>query len=188
MSTEESHAGESSNNKIVMDYTNVFTTNTLFDTRIDLINWARRVARQHMMVLVVKRSDNGGGSKSGRVYLSCERGGLYRTFKGKNKRKPQVDVDDAEDMNEAIRKPRKRKMETKKCGCRFLLKGKQLHVMGPWELSVDWAVHNHPIDKSLQSDSVGRLSSVEEEFDLDLSEGDIQPKKTSKFSLNSCQD
>ncbi|KAL8511981.1 hypothetical protein ACS0TY_018443 [Phlomoides rotata] len=178
LSTEESHVDESSNNQITMDYTDIFTTNTLFNTRDDLISWAREVARQHMMVLVVKRSDNGGGFKKGRIFLGCERGGEYRNFKGKHMWKPQVDVDDEEGGNETIQKPKKRKTETKKCGCRFLLRGRQTDVMGPWTLLVDWAVHNHPIENNLQGHSfVGRLLSAEEEFVLDSSTRDIQLKK-----------
>ncbi|KAL8509110.1 hypothetical protein ACS0TY_016338 [Phlomoides rotata] len=80
---------------IVRDYTDIFTTTALFESRDELIKWVRDAAKPHKMVVVIKRSDNGFGKKKARLLLGCERGGEYREVKG---RSLKSNIDETDDM------------------------------------------------------------------------------------------
>ncbi|KAL3640040.1 hypothetical protein CASFOL_015008 [Castilleja foliolosa] len=56
-----------SRGEITVNYTSQFTTYELFETRDDLLNWARGVGVENGIVVVVLRSDKG------RVTLTCSR-------------------------------------------------------------------------------------------------------------------
>ncbi|XP_008236667.1 PREDICTED: TMV resistance protein N-like [Prunus mume] len=58
----------------IVDCTSEFTTNEIFNSREELIRWAREVGKANGFVIVTLRSDQGGkGNKKPRVTLGCER-------------------------------------------------------------------------------------------------------------------
>ncbi|KAL8464351.1 hypothetical protein ACS0TY_034033 [Phlomoides rotata] len=94
-----------------MDYTDIFTTHTLFDTREELLSWVCEVARKHNIVIVVRRSNGGKSNKKGRVFLGCERGGEYRPYR-KIVWKPNLDVDVNDKEGESVLLKKQKKRET----------------------------------------------------------------------------
>ncbi|XXG46870.1 hypothetical protein AAC387_Pa02g1601 [Persea americana] len=96
-------------NECLLDFTNVFTTDMIFRSRVGLIQWTKDVGKKHGLVIVIKTSDaSGDGRKSGIVF-SCERSGSYRSpSKVFEKKKP----------NKAT--------GTNECSCPFALKGRKL--------------------------------------------------------------
>ena len=85
-----------------MDFTNVFTTGTIFKSREGLIQWTRDVGKKHVLIIIIKTSDAGGDGRKPRIVFSCERSGSY---KGPSK------AFEKKNLNKATR--------TKKCGCPF---------------------------------------------------------------------
>ena len=77
------------------------------------------------MMVVVKRSDGGGGKRKAHVYLGCKQGGAHREWKGKRERfdtgvAKRVVVDGDRDS------------KSRKTDCPFLLKGEEIYMGGPW--------------------------------------------------------
>ncbi|KAL8456216.1 hypothetical protein ACS0TY_034438 [Phlomoides rotata] len=166
---------------IVRDYTDIFTTTALFESRDELIKWVRDAAKPHRMVVVIKRSDNGFGKKKARLLLGCERGGEYREVNGRSLKSNVDETDDMCDLTDelyGIKKSKKiRDTGTKKCGCEFLLRGRQVEFMGDWALEVICGVHNHPLAQYLEGHSyAGRLTKEGEEYVIDMSTTNIAPK------------
>ncbi|KAL8486977.1 hypothetical protein ACS0TY_023606 [Phlomoides rotata] len=163
-----------------MDYTNVFTNLNLFPTRDALQAWIRRAAIEHNMVIVIKRPNNENGKKKAHIILAYERGEEYQKFKGrgrklvaKNKKKPD-DKFDEDEKKENVKG--KKDTRTKKCGCSFNLKRTQVSP-NYWRLEVKNGIHNHPVAIYLESHSyVGRLTKEKEDFVIDMSKCNTQPK------------
>lgn len=149
----------------VMDLSSEFTNYNIFDTREDLLRWARQVGRRHGMVLTIKMSDNGNNRRRRPyVVLACERGGNYRKL-------TPGDVQGGK---------RRRETGTKKCGCPFELKGTKLGMEDEdvgWELTVICGTHNHTKLENMEGHSfAGRLSSDEMALVEDMSKGRVKPK------------
>ncbi|KAL8547131.1 hypothetical protein ACS0TY_006737 [Phlomoides rotata] len=166
---------------IVRDYTDIFTTTALFESRDELIKWVSDAAKPHRMVVVIKRSDNGFGKKKARLLLGCERGGEYREVNGRSLKSNVDETDDMCDLTnelDGIKKSKEiRDTGTKKCGCEFLLRGRQVEFMGDWALEVICGVHNHPLAQYLEGHSyAGCLTKEEEEYVIDMSTTNIAPK------------
>ncbi|KAH1202883.1 hypothetical protein GmHk_17G049236 [Glycine max] len=88
-----------------VDCSDAFNTSQVFDSREDVLRWARSVAHEKGLVAVIIRSDTNTGSR-GRtsfVLIGYERSGEYRCRK-----------------KEFIR----RDTRTRKCGCPFKLRCK----------------------------------------------------------------
>ncbi|KAJ4715736.1 FAR1-related sequence [Melia azedarach] len=147
----------------VMDYTNEFTSDKIFKSKEELIQWTRNIGRKNGFVIVIKRSDLGsGGGQKARISFCCERGGQYRN-KGKNK--------------ENKKEKQLRNVATKKCGCPFTLKGCKLGSDDNWMLEVVCGVHNHPITKPIGGRSyAGRLSKKETLLLIDMSKSKARPR------------
>ncbi|KAL8538304.1 hypothetical protein ACS0TY_000328 [Phlomoides rotata] len=159
-----------------MDYTNIFTIMDYFESRDALLSWVRRVGFENNIVIVVKRSDNSVGRKNARVFLTCERAGVYckkvntaDMKKVKERAKKKHDFEEEEST-------KKRNTRTKKCGCSFMLKGTQISLF-EWMLEVKYGTHNHPITPYLDGHSyAGCLSTKEEEFVIDMLKCNTPPK------------
>ena len=74
----------------------------MFDSREDVMQWARSVAYENGIMVVIVRSDTntGSGGRTSFVLIGCERSGEYRSRK-----------------KELVR----RDTGTRKCGCPFKL-------------------------------------------------------------------
>jgi len=65
------------------DYTNNFTTDQIFSTRNELIQWVRGITFHLGFVVVTIKSDKATGQPGRKMYVlfGCERGGKYRKYK-----------------------------------------------------------------------------------------------------------
>ena len=165
------------NEEMARDYTDVFTTEDYFETRQKLEEWVRARGAEYGIVIVVGRSDTGGGMKTPRLLLVCERSGQYREYKSKSSRLLVENVEELDELKNKKKSRVRRETGTKKCGCPFRLKARQISHDGEWALEVVCGVHNHPIAQYLEGHSyAGRLSHVEEDFVLDMSKTNTKPK------------
>ena len=99
----------------------------MFDSREDVLRWARSVAYENGFVAVIVRSDTNTGSR-GRtsfVLIRCERSGEYRCRK-----------------KEFVR----RDTTTRKCGCPFKFRGKPVVGGQGWMVKLICGIHNHDLD------------------------------------------
>ncbi|XP_057450902.1 uncharacterized protein LOC130742815 isoform X2 [Lotus japonicus] len=128
---------------ISVDATHLFTTDQIFDTRDDLLEWARKVGKDNGYVVVIARSDNARVSGSIKVILRCAKHGKYVPYK-----------DPATFKYKTTR--------SQKCDCPFELKGRPTESDRSWWLKVMCGKHNHEPARSLVGHSyVGRLTKEE---------------------------
>ena len=112
------------------DYTNNFTTNHIFSTRDELIQWIRGIAFHLGFVVVTIRSDKATDQPGRKTYvlLGCERGGKYRKYKS--------------DVQPSV-------SGTRKCDCPFKLRGKPISNGDGWMLKVMCEYLNHDMSQTL---------------------------------------
>ncbi|KAI5673397.1 hypothetical protein M9H77_13761 [Catharanthus roseus] len=77
--------------------------------------------------------------------------------RGANKPKTKPRVDDEE---EEVQVKRRSPYETKKCGCPFKLKGKQIAMSENWQLFVHNGRHNHALVPRKYTTSLPRLKGI----------------------------
>ncbi|CAL8159394.1 unnamed protein product [Prunus armeniaca] len=154
-----------------MDYSDQFTTYSIFNGRDALLRWAREQGKLNNIVIVIKRSDYGGeGKRRSRVILACERNSNYKSCKSSET------TDIRSDANSDMKKCA-RDTGTKKCGCPFLLKGVNIGDGDDWKLEVVCGVHNHPISEYLQGHSfVRRLAEEKNALLVDMSKSLVKPR------------
>ncbi|XP_004490281.1 uncharacterized protein [Cicer arietinum] len=113
---------------VMVDLTDVFSIDMMFDTRDDLLKWARNVGRENRIVVVIFRSENATTRPRTKTILiiGCERSGKYRPW---NNYKPR------------------RSTWSRKCECPFRLRGTPSNVGEGWYLHVICGVHNHELAK-----------------------------------------
>ncbi|XP_057455666.1 uncharacterized protein LOC130746900 [Lotus japonicus] len=67
---------------ISIDVSHLFTTDQIFPTRDDLINWVHGIAIENGYVVLITKSDSGGnGSRKAYVMLGCEKHGKYVPYR-----------------------------------------------------------------------------------------------------------
>ncbi|XP_028184883.1 uncharacterized protein LOC114371729 [Glycine soja] len=122
----------------------------VFETREDVLKWARMVAHENGFVVVIMRSDTYTGSR-GRtsfVLIGCERSGKYKDRK-----------------KEFVR----RDTGTRKCGCPFKIRGKPVHGGEGWAVKLICGIHNHELAKTLVGHpNAGRLTNDEKNIIADM--------------------
>ncbi|XP_004512852.1 uncharacterized protein [Cicer arietinum] len=120
---------------VMVILTDVFSTGMMFDTRDDLLKWARNVGRENGVVVVIFRSENATTRPrtKTKLILGCERSGKYRPWKNP---KPT------------------RSTWSRKCECPFRLRGTPSNVGDGWYLHVICGVHNHEFPKKSQEEKV----------------------------------
>ncbi|XP_057444559.1 protein FAR1-RELATED SEQUENCE 6-like [Lotus japonicus] len=133
---------------IATDYTEQFTTDRVFATRDELLDWTKNVGKQLGFVIIIRRSDCGSmgrGSKGRQLaILVCEMSGKYKQYKPVLMRKGTG---------------------TKKCDCPFRLKARYTSEDGLWRLTVVRGDHNHaPAETLVGHAYVGRLTSQEKDM------------------------
>ena len=90
------------------------------------------------------------------VLIGCERNDEYRCRK-----------------KEFVR----RDIETRKCGCRFKLRGKPVVRGQGWMVKLIYGIHNHELAKSLVGHPyVGRLSKAEKTLIADMTKSMVKPR------------
>ncbi|KAI5657457.1 hypothetical protein M9H77_26250 [Catharanthus roseus] len=101
-----------------MDHGHLFATDRFFNSKIELVNWAKETAMKvNTYLIVIRYLRSRTSDRLPYVTLGCERGGA-----NKPRTKPRVDDEEEEEVPIKIRGPYK----TKKCGCPFKLKGEQM--------------------------------------------------------------
>ncbi|XP_028070698.1 PKS-NRPS hybrid synthetase CHGG_01239-like [Camellia sinensis] len=146
----------------VLDYTTQFTTEQVFKSKNELLNWVREVGKRNGSVIVIKTSDYGGGKERPRMYLACERSGQYRATKKLK-----------HDSNNTSRIT-----GTKKCGYLFDMRAHRFTTHDEWTLTVVCRLHNHPPAEHLKGHSyAGRLSKDEKALLMDMSKSMVRPKE-----------
>ncbi|KAH1249807.1 putative protein FAR1-RELATED SEQUENCE 10 [Glycine max] len=145
-------------NEAHVDCSNAFNTSQVFETREDVLKWARTVAHENGFVAVIMRSDTYTGSR-GRtsfVLIGCERSGKY---KGRKK--------------EFVR----RDTGTTKCGCPFKIHGKPVHGGEGWAVKLICGIHNHELAKTLVGHPyAGRLTDDEKNIIVDMTKMNVKPR------------
>ncbi|KAH1265882.1 Protein FAR1-RELATED SEQUENCE 5 [Glycine max] len=130
----------------------------VFETREDVLKWARTVTHENDFVAVIMRSDTYTGSR-GRtsfVLIGCERSGKY---KGRKK--------------EFVRKD----TGTRKCGCPFKIRGKPVHEGEGWAVKLICGIHNHELVKTLVGHPyAGRLTDDEKNIIADMTKSNVKPR------------
>ncbi|XP_038681042.1 uncharacterized protein LOC119981976 [Tripterygium wilfordii] len=134
--------------KIEVDVTNSFLTETVFDSRQSLIDWVQETGR-NLGYIIVTRS-----SSSSSLLLQCERSGTYRR-----------------------RRTSTKSTGTKKLDCPFKLKGVKLRGADDWMVKVSCGMHNHATASYMEGHPyVGRLSDFEFEIMVDMSSDRVKPR------------
>ncbi|XP_058198378.1 PKS-NRPS hybrid synthetase cheA-like [Rhododendron vialii] len=146
------------------DYTEHFTTETVFPSDEALVDWIRCTGKQHGFIIVIKGSEKYIKNRTPRMWVSCERSGKYRPFVKKV------------DGKEVAVKKRVWSTGTKKCECPFELKA----VKGNdgWTVSIHNGTHNHPPAVYLEGHSYARRLSAEQTSTVvDLSVALVKPRE-----------
>ncbi|KAF5193950.1 maltase-glucoamylase, intestinal protein [Thalictrum thalictroides] len=68
-----------------LDLTDTFKTDAVFDSRVELVKWARDVGRSVGTVIVKKKSDFGVSGRTPRLAIGCERGANNLSSMGEEK-------------------------------------------------------------------------------------------------------
>ncbi|XP_004516692.1 uncharacterized protein [Cicer arietinum] len=142
---------------VMVDLTDAFSTDVKFDTRDDLLKWARNVGRENGIVVVIFRSETAttGPITKTKLILGCERSGKYRPWKNP---KPTWST------------------WSRKYECPFRLRGTPSNVGDGWYLHVVCGVHNHELAKKLTGHAfLGRLSQEEKIVLGDMTKNMIKP-------------
>ncbi|XP_014492026.1 uncharacterized protein LOC106754521 [Vigna radiata var. radiata] len=138
------------------DLTNNFTTNEIFSSRENLIEWVRGIAYNLGFVVVTIRSDKAIGQPERKTFvlLGCERGGKFRKYKSDQ---PST-------------------YGTRKCECPFQLRGKPSSNGDGWVLQVICGYHNHDLAETLvRHPYSGRLNSTEQPILVDMTKTQVTP-------------
>ncbi|KAL5131865.1 hypothetical protein HKD37_12G034652 [Glycine soja] len=141
-----------------VDCSDAFNTFQVFNSREDLLQWARSVAYENGFVAVIVRSDTNTGSRGNTsfVLIGCERSGEYRCRK-----------------KEFVR----RDTGTRKCGCPFKLRGKPVVGGQGWMVKLICGIHNHELAKSLVGHPyAGRLTKDEKTLIVDMTKSMVKPR------------
>ncbi|OUZ99935.1 hypothetical protein BVC80_9069g45 [Macleaya cordata] len=144
-----------------VDLSERFITDKIFESRQELIDWAKETGKEVGTVIVTKRSDFVTGRRP-RLLLGCERAGKYRAPKPR-----------------AEKKGERKKVGTKLCGCPFLLRGLfQVGSQDKWKVKVDCGRHNHPLVRFFEGkSSVGKLTAEERKIVEEMSASGLKLKQ-----------
>ncbi|XP_024169252.1 uncharacterized protein LOC112175749 [Rosa chinensis] len=150
------------------DYTSEFFTTETFNSKEELIIWAKNVGKENGITIVVLRSDSGKGKKKPRVTLGCERSG-------------KCDRRNSSPQKSKTVESKRRRTGTKKCDCPFRLRGEKLAAGNEWELTVDVGIHNHAAERPERGNSFqGRLCQEEKSVVKDRYKRGEKPKQILK--------
>ncbi|KAI5659592.1 hypothetical protein M9H77_28385 [Catharanthus roseus] len=120
-----------------IDLGHLFTTDRIFSSKDELVEWAKQIAMNAKTYIIITRYQRARTLDCRpNVTLACERGGSVKKYK-----KPIVDNEE----EEIPKKKRRRPYGKKKCSCPFKLKGEQMTTSENWQLFVHNGRHNHKI-------------------------------------------
>ncbi|CAJ2668212.1 unnamed protein product [Trifolium pratense] len=146
---------EPSDNEHKVDTGKYFHDAPYCNERDELIKWCRNEAKKAGFTIVIAKSDNGSYRRKRYFVLGCERGGEYK---------------------ERIRKLKNEDTATRKCNCRFRLRGYFLSTQ-VWSLNVVNGEHNHELSNNHEGHILaGRLQPEEKEVVCELTRNLVAPK------------
>ncbi|KAJ0754861.1 putative transcription factor FAR family [Helianthus annuus] len=130
-----------------------FSTDQVFKSREELMEWVRNTGRSLGYAIVTKRSKAKNGYVS-KVVLMCDRGGVYKSDKDSS-----------------------RETGTRKINCPFEMVGKFSKKNGSWTLKVKPGEHNHPPGEYMEGHPIlKRLTPNEHQLVADLTGKGVFPK------------
>lgn len=147
------------------DLTDAFTTDRIFESRAELLEWAKQRGREVGMVIIIKKSDLSHSGRTPRTSLACERQGVY---------KPKIKKKDGQNV---VMFDTKYAKATKRNNCPFSLKG--IHCPGSkdsWMVQVECGRHNHALSTYGGHSYVGRLTSEERNLVYEMTKAGVKPK------------
>ncbi|PIA54050.1 hypothetical protein AQUCO_00900551v1 [Aquilegia coerulea] len=154
--TSEPVSDVESQSFLKLDFTDAFSTDEVFNSRDELIKWARDVGRSVGVVVIIKKSEFGVSGRTSRLFFACERFGKRR----ENKKYTST-----------------RKRTSKRCDCPFLLRGVKMPQDDQWMVKVVCGHHNHQLGRHLQGSSVaGKLTPEEKEIVKHMLKTGVKPK------------
>ncbi|KAI5664572.1 hypothetical protein M9H77_23895 [Catharanthus roseus] len=119
-----------------IDLRHLFTTDRIFSSKDEFVEWAKQIAMNAKTYLTITRYQRAKPfDRRPYVTLAYEHGGSVKKYK-------KIIVNDEE---EEIPKKKRGLYRTKKCGCPFKLKGEQMATSENWQLFVHNGRHNHKI-------------------------------------------
>ncbi|CAJ2665946.1 unnamed protein product [Trifolium pratense] len=146
---------EPSDNEHKVDTGKYFYEARYCKERDELIKWCRNEAKKAGFTIVIAKSDNGSYRRKRYFVLGCERGGEYKERKRKLKNEDTA---------------------TRKCNCRFRLRGYFLSTQ-VWSLNVVNGEHNHELSNNHEGHILaGRLQPEEKEVVCELTRNLVAPK------------
>ncbi|KAK1431140.1 hypothetical protein QVD17_14405 [Tagetes erecta] len=151
--TNKSTQGDENERKFGDQDASPFSTDNVFKSREDLLDWVKKVGRSLGYVIITKRSKKNSIGVVSKVGLICDRGGVYKS------------------------KSSIRKCGTKKINCPFELVGKYSKMYGGWTLGVICEKHNHEATPHMEGHPYAkRLSTNETRLVFDLSRKNVAPQ------------
>ncbi|KAJ0763747.1 putative transcription factor FAR family [Helianthus annuus] len=130
-----------------------FSTDQVFKSREELMEWVRNTGRSLGYAIVTKRSKAKNGYVS-KVVLMCDRGGVYKSDKDSS-----------------------RETGTRKINCPFEMVAKFSKKNGSWTLKVKPGEHNHPPGEYMEGHPIlKRLTPNEHQLVAELTGKGVFPK------------
>nr|XP_043630185.1 uncharacterized protein LOC122601496 [Erigeron canadensis] len=150
---KKSTRGDENERNLEVEGTSGFSTNMMFKSCQDLIDWVQNVGHSLGYFIVTKRSNAQPSGDVYKVSLMCDRGGIFKS-------------------KSSIRK----NTRSKKTNCPFELEGKKSRRHGSWTLRVMCEDHNHEPALHMENHPFAkRLSEDEIRLVLDLSKKNVSP-------------
>ncbi|CAJ2672967.1 unnamed protein product [Trifolium pratense] len=141
--------------QILVDTTNVFTTDQKFATPDAVLTWARDVGDANKVSIIITRSDkkNGIRGRNDKLILGCDKGGKY---------------DSSESSTTTA---------SKKCNCPFKIRAAPSTDGSGWKVQVIHGVHNHGLpDQYHGHPRKARLTADENKRVQDLTKRKVAPR------------
>ncbi|KAL7582422.1 uncharacterized protein LOC111902134 isoform X1 [Lactuca sativa] len=153
-------------------HTSAFSSDMVFKTHHDLIEWVQNKGRSLGYIIIIKRTKVKPSGWISKTTLMCDRGGIHKSSK-----------------------PSTRNTKSKKINCPFQLAGKHSKLYGIWTLQVVCEKHNHEPASTMEGHPYTmRLSDKETHLVVDLIKKNMKPsdilstlKERSKDNVSSLQ-
>ncbi|KAK2373976.1 protein FAR1-RELATED SEQUENCE [Trifolium repens] len=141
--------------QMLVDTTDIFTTDENFDTRDVVLEWARKVGDANKVSIIITRSDKkiGVRGRNDKLILGCDKGGKYDSSGSSTK------------------------SASKKCNCPFKIRATPSTDGSGWKVHVKCGVHNHGLtDQYAGHPRKARLTADESKRVEDLTKCKVAPR------------
>ncbi|KAK2363015.1 protein FAR1-RELATED SEQUENCE [Trifolium repens] len=141
--------------QMLVDTTNIFTTDEKFNTRDAVLEWARKVGDANKVSIIITRSDtkNGLRGRNDKLILGCDKGGKYDSSGSSTT------------------------SASKKCNCPFKIRATPSTDGSGWKVHVQCGVHNHGLpDQYAGHPRKARLTADETKRVEDLTKCKVAPR------------